>query len=145
MSRRLSASLLSASLLAALCLSGPATGQSGGGPDFDFLIQMSGRVSGEELASRVAAAGVHPLGSRDNPVRVLGPPGERAFLARLRCPAGDAPAFARMGSFGEGPYGAILDGYRLRCADGTDATVYMDMYHPGHDERQAPAGFALAR
>ncbi|WP_053080604.1 hypothetical protein [Methylobacterium variabile] len=136
---------LSASLAVALCLSGPARAQSGGGPDLDFLLQMSGRVSGEELASRVAGAGAHPLGSRDNPVRVLGPHGERAFLARLRCPAGDAPAFGRIGSFGEGPYGSILDGYGLRCGDGTSATVYMDMYHPGHDERQAPAGFTLVR
>ncbi|GJD60734.1 hypothetical protein [Methylobacterium frigidaeris] len=135
---------LPASLVLVLCLAGPAVAQSGAAPNVDLLMQMSGRVSGEELASRVATAGTFPLGSRDNPVRVLGPHGERAFLARLRCPAGDAPAFHRIGSFGAGPYESIIDGYAVRCAGAGEAVVYMDMYHPGHDETQAPAGFALA-
>jgi hypothetical protein len=136
---------LPAALLSVLCLAVPAAGQSGTAPNMDLLLQMSSRVSGEELVSRVATAGTFPLGSRDNPVRVLGPHGQHAFLARLRCPAGDAPAFHRIGSFGAGPYDSIIDGYNVRCAGGADAVVYMDMYHPGHDETQAPAGFVLRR
>jgi hypothetical protein len=124
---------------------GSAAAQSGGPLNIDSLVQMSGRVSGRELASRVAAARAFALGSRENPLRVLMPPGERADLARLRCPAGDAPAFWRIGSFGGGPYESIIDGYDVRCADGRDATIFMDMDHPGHDETRAPAGFTLAR
>ena len=44
-----------------------------------------------------------PLGAQSNPVRADGPPGERRYLMRLRCPEGDAPAFERLGSVGEGP------------------------------------------
>ena len=41
-------------------------------------------------AALVAAAEAHPLGSLENPVRVGGPDGERAYLARLRCTNGSA-------------------------------------------------------
>ena len=72
------------------------------------------------------------------------PPGQRAYLARLRCSDGTAPAFQRRGSMGIGPYGAIVDLYDLKCAAGTPATaaVYMDMYHDHVEDRAVP-GFSI--
>ncbi|MFH6784315.1 MULTISPECIES: hypothetical protein [Methylobacterium] len=43
------------------------------------------------------------------------------------------------------PSESVIDGDSVRCADGRDATVFTDVDHPGHDERQAPAGFTLLR
>jgi hypothetical protein len=70
--------------------------------DIDSDILSGGRVQGVELDRRVAAAQAFPLGSRQNPVRVAIPPGQRAYLARLRCPDGQAPAFERTGNLGPG-------------------------------------------
>ena len=43
-------------------------------------------------AERIAAAAAaHPLGSLENPVRVGGPQGARAYIARLRCADGSSP------------------------------------------------------
>ncbi|MEH3144445.1 MAG: hypothetical protein PGN34_03645 [Methylobacterium frigidaeris] len=114
--------------------------------DVEAFLAMGGRVSGDELARRVSAARALPLGSRGNPVRVGMPSGQRAYLARLRCSNGARPAFDRIGSFGEGPYGSIIDGYRVACPGITeDAVIVMDMYHPDHREDAAPSGFSLAR
>lgn len=82
-----------------------------------------------------------PLGSALNPVRCDGPEGERAYLSRLRDATGRPPAFRRLGSTGQGPYGNILDHYAVAGAGGG---VYMDMYHPGWIEPAAVPGFSLA-
>src|ERR1044072_5135138 len=50
--------------------------------------QMSQVSPEEEMRQLVAAADAHPLGSAENPVRVGGAEGERAYLARPRCPDG---------------------------------------------------------
>ena len=71
------------------------------------------------------------------------PSGQRAYLNRLRCPDGNAPAFHRIGNFGFGPYGTIIDGYSVRCRDGSDTTIFMDMYHRGYVERRAVRGFTI--
>ncbi len=84
-----------------------------------------------------------PLGSETNPVRCEGPRGERAYLSRLRCSDGKRPAYSRIGSFGVGPYGNILDGYRVKCEDAEEVRVFMDMYHDGHAEREAVPGFTI--
>jgi len=99
----------------------------------------------EKLAARIAEADKHPLGARENPVRVNMPAGERAYLARLRCSDGAAPSFSRDGSFGAGPYETILDRYTVICANGTPAksSVYMDMYFPEHKENRPIAGFTI--
>jgi TPR repeat protein len=85
-----------------------------------------------------------PLGARANPVRADGPPGERQYLSRLRCPEGDAPLFERAGSVGDGPYGRILDLYELRCAGAASSvSVHIDMYHPSHFEHSPLPGFNI--
>ncbi len=82
------------------------------------------------------------LGAKSNPVRCSGPRGERAYLNRLRCGDGKAPKFYRIGSFGEGPYGNILDGYSVKCGEADAVTIFMDMYHD-HVEREAVPGFRI--
>lgn len=84
-----------------------------------------------------------PLGSEKNPVRCEAPRGERAYLSRLRCSDGKPPVFSRAGSFGVGPYGNILDVYRVKCEDAEEARVFMDMYHQGHVEKEAVPGFTI--
>jgi len=85
------------------------------------------------------------LGDEANPVKADMPQGERAYLARLRCDDGQAPAFVRMGSFGVQHSSHVIDGYEVTCAGGQPArtVVFMDMYHPGHVETQPVAGFTL--
>ncbi len=87
------------------------------------------------------------LGSQQNPVQVNMPPGERAYLSRLRCSDGAAPTFTRMGSSDGGGDGHILDVYAVRCAAGEprESEIWMDMYHPTHNERRAPPGFTLVQ
>ena len=96
-----------------------------------------------------------PLGSRENPVRAEGPAGEREYLTRLRCPSGAAPAFERMGSYGSGRDGHILDGYEVLCdrllpeprprSELTPGAVeiFLDMYHDGYRELTAVPGFTV--
>ena len=93
----------------------------------------------DESAKKVSGA----LGAKTNPVRCEDPKGERQYLSRLRCPDGDRPAFSRIGSFGVGPYGNILDGYRVKCEGSDEVTVFMDMYHEGHVEKEAVPGFTI--
>ncbi len=112
--------------------------------------ELTGGIFGPALTpadmdKAIAAAGAHPLGSEQNPVRVSMPVGERAYLGRLRCSNGAAPAFERGGSVGTGPYGNILDVYSVRCAAGTPAesAVYMDMYHGDYIEARPVPGFTI--
>ena len=83
-----------------------------------------------------------PFGSRDNPVRVYLPDGERAYLGRLTCGDGTPPSFRRTGSLGQGPFTTILDHYEVLCG-AKRFDVIMDMYHPGYAERRAVPGFSL--
>lgn len=85
------------------------------------------------------------LGSEANPVRADMPPGERAYLERLRCSDGQPPKFSRLGSMGIQHSSHVIDGYEVRCASGQPAarTIYMDMYHSGHVETQAVEGFTI--
>jgi hypothetical protein len=126
----------------AFALAGCATAQS----DEALLEDMFAPVPAERIRSveaDAAAAGI-PLGSEKNPVRTSMPAGERAYLERLRCSDGNAPAFHRSGSVGEGPYGKIMDRYELTCLTGQPATasVYMDMYHDHVEDRPVP-GFTI--
>jgi hypothetical protein len=83
-----------------------------------------------------------PLGSRTNPVRCDGVPGELAYLGRLKCSNGGATEFSRQGSVGFGPYGGIVDEYVTVCGLGF-RSVFLDMYHPKYVERRAAEGFSL--
>jgi hypothetical protein len=114
-------------------------------PASDPLAEMFSGVPAERSNRVAASLGGHPFGSAQNPVRVHRPAGERAYLARLRCANERAPQFERIGSFGLGPYGMILDGYSVTCPGSApaDSTIYLDMYHPNHVETQAPPGFKI--
>lgn len=90
------------------------------------------------------SANAEPLGSRANPIRCDMPSGERAYLNRLRCKDGSTPTFSRVGSYGAGPDGHVLDGYKVICSDGAETMIYLDMYHPGHVEREPVPGFTLS-
>jgi hypothetical protein len=93
-----------------------------------------------------AAARAHPLGSVQNPVRVGGPEGERAYLARLRCADGSAPRIGAKGSAGVGAFGSVTNAFPLDCgaAGPRQTSLVMDMYHSEHREDRAPPGFQLA-
>jgi hypothetical protein len=101
-----------------------------------------GGLSGKVLELAIKRAEKHPLGSKENPVRVNMPRGEYAYLARQRCPDGSRPRYAREGSVGLGVYGHILDLYEVQCASET-IEVYMDMYFPENEQRPLP-GFTVA-
>ncbi len=127
--------------LVSLALAACTTAGSG-----DDIADMFAPVSAEKVRSveaKADAAGI-PLGNEQNPVRTNMPEGERAYLERLRCSDGNAPAFERAGSVGEGPYGKIMDLYQLKCLSGQPATasVYMDMYHDHVENRPIP-GFSI--
>ncbi|MBX9606361.1 MAG: hypothetical protein K2Y51_09055 [Gammaproteobacteria bacterium] len=91
-----------------------------------------------------ANARADDLGTVARPVQADMPWGEREYIMRLRCPGGDEPGFERVGSFGEGPHGHILDGYKLTCGQ-TESMIYIDMYHRGHREQESVPGFTLLR
>ncbi len=105
-----------------------------------------GRFRGARLDAAIRKASAHPLGSKDNPVRVSMPQGQHAYLRRLRCSDDKAPSFERVGNFGPGVFGSIIDGYQVICGGGAEparSLIYMDMYHPDHDETAAPPGFTF--
>ena len=144
MKRYLVLSLLALTLGACATTSEPETASTTD-DDFAAMLFSGGRVNGAELDRRIAEAVKHPLGSKENPVRVNMPPGQRAYLSRLRCSDGKAPVFERVGNFGPGVYDSIIDGYDVRCLTGSPAQsmIFMDMYHPQHNETGAPAGFTI--
>lgn len=112
--------------------------------DMAALMRMlGGGLTGKKLKRAIEKADAYPLGSKDNPVRVDGPLGERAYLGRLRCADGNAPDFDRDGSVGSGPYGYIMDLYSVRCREAPVVSVYMDMYHSDAVESRPVPGFAI--
>ena len=128
----------------------PAFAQTAGQPRLGARTQAPDRlVSGmsqvspeEEMRALVAAADAHPLGSLENPVRVGGPEGERAYLGRLRCADGSQPQVGARREAGVGAFGSVVAAFPLNCG-GQAATVIFDMYHEEHVETRAPAGFTL--
>jgi len=108
------------------------------------IMLGGGKRNPEKLAARVEAVSAFPLGSERNPVRAHRPQGEQAYLKRLNCADGAKPEFKRRGSFGAGPFETILDGYDLTCSGvPVEGLIYMDMYHSGHIENLAIAGFSI--
>ena len=120
-------------VLALLLPAAPALAQYGFGPP------------AREVARLVERARDLPLGTAQNPVRVDGPPGERAYIARLRCDDGAMPRVGDRHNDGVGAFGTIVDVYPLDCGNAAPGRfdIVMDMYHPTHDETRAPAGFTL--
>ena len=111
----------------------------------ELLQAMGLGNSDEELERQVAEAARHPLGTNANPVRVGGPEGERAYIARLRCSDGTLPKIGTRSSAGVGAFGTITDVYPLDCgaAGPGKFSLVMDMYHEEHRESRAPAGFSI--
>jgi hypothetical protein len=71
-----------------------------------------------------------PVGSKQNPIKVSGVEMERFYCKFLRTPEGETLDYERVGSVGKGPYGNILDLYRVTTKDGEKQwDVYIDMYH----------------
>jgi hypothetical protein len=113
--------------------------------DGDLMALMRGasQAESEQIAARIAHL---PLGGRENPVRADMPAGQRAYLTRLRCSDGRAPAFERVGSAGMSPYLSIMDAYQVTCGAGAtpaSSVIYIDMYRAGHVEAKPVPGFTI--
>ena len=106
-------------LAAAALLAAPAAAQKLGArtstPD-QVLGQEAALDPMAEAEQIAAAAAAHPLGSEQNPVRVGGPEGARAYIARLRCADGSKPAVGARSTGGVGAYGTFTERYPLDCA-----------------------------
>ncbi|MDB5667349.1 MAG: hypothetical protein JWL74_299 [Alphaproteobacteria bacterium] len=136
------AALIAATFAASIQTASPPIGQRTAAPR-QMLQGLAAGLSEEEAA--IAAAQVRPLGTMDNPVRVGGPEGEQAYLARLRCGDGSAPRIGQPSSMGPGAFGSLVDGYALDCGSSAPGrfTIVMDKYHDEHREDRAPAGFTI--
>lgn len=109
----------------------------------DMMRELGyGGMKGKKLEKAIKKAAAYPLGSEKNPVRENMPEGEKAYLSRLRCADGNAPAFNRAGSVGDSPYGYIMDLYNVTCPGAAAVEVYMDMYHDGGEQQPVP-GFTI--
>ena len=127
-------------------ISAPAAAQDVGERTTRPEAMLSGLSPGQDdLREAIAAAEAHPLGTRDNPVRVGGPDGERAYIARLRCGDGSLPRVGPRAGAGVGAFGTVVAGYALDCGAAAPGRteLIMDMYHSEHAEDRAPAGFNI--
>ncbi len=113
----------------------------------DILATVGSGNSDAELQQAIAAAAAHPLGSAENPIRVAGPEGTRAYMQRLRCADGSAPKIGTKAEGGVGGYGSVLALYPIDCGVAAPGKVELrvDIYHEEHVETRAPAGFRLDR
>ena len=67
-----------------------------------------------------------------NPIPVQMPDCQAEYLDNLRCECGEPFQFRRVGNYGPGPDGHVVDGYELVCKTGKcQITLYIDMYHLG--------------
>jgi hypothetical protein len=98
-----------------------------------------------EAEQIAAAAAAHPLGTEKNPVRVGGPEGARAYIARLRCADGSSPQVGARSSGGVGAYGTLTERYPLDCGRAAPGRTILafDFYHQEHVERRPAPGFAI--
>ncbi len=76
-----------------------------------------------------------------------GPEAEREYFSKLRDSEGRPVKFERLGSFGGGKDGHILDGYEVVSQDGKKVILYIDMYHFKNPPKKQPApkGFFKAK
>lgn len=145
MKRTLLAAALALALSGCATTSAPVTSRVDSGLDATLSSMLRGesQMSGAALQRAIAEADRYPLGSPQNPVRVQGPPGQRAYLARLRCSDGSAPSFYRRGNVGVGVFGNIVDDYAVTCGSAAPVSVQMDMYHRGNVENRPVPGFTI--
>ena len=138
-----------AAALAALLVAAPASAEPKPGdrtmsPE-QMLSELGVGPDQDDLREAIAAAAAHPLGTVENPVRVGGPEGEHAYIARLRCGDGSRPRVGPRANAGVGAFGTIVDVYPLDCGAAAPGRfdIVMDMYHSEHRETGAPAGFTI--
>jgi|GEM_PF-6583295 len=130
--------------IAVLAIALLAVGHTGQASPFLPAQEQTEKKKDEQKDKGKAAAKISgELGAQTNPVRCYDPKGERQYLNRLRCPDKNPPVYSRIGSFGIGPYGNILDGYSVKCEDKEEVTIFMDMYHEGYVEKAAVPGFTI--
>ncbi|HEY0413587.1 MAG TPA: hypothetical protein VGD66_10630 [Allosphingosinicella sp.] len=138
--------LISLAAIAAPAAAADPIGKRNAPPE-QLLSGIGEGSSPVELEAEIAAASAFPLGTLQNPVRVGGPEGERAYVARLRCADGKAPAVGATRPGGVGAFGSLVELFPLDCGAAAPGRfdLVMDMYHEEHVEDRAPAGFTLAR
>lgn len=110
----------------------------------DLIDALSAEPLGDEIEAAIAAADRYPLGTSDNPVRVGGPEGERAYLSRLRCSDGKVPRIGTRAEAGVGAFGSLVGSYAIDCgaaAPGKISLVF-DIYHEEYAETRLPPGFS---
>lgn len=135
-------------IAAAAALAAPAAGQKIGArtqTPQQVLAQMGEGNSDAELERAITAAAAFPLGSLQNPVRVGGPEGRINYVARLRCPDGSSPTAGPPSNSGVGGFGSVVESVALVCGAAGKLQLHVDLYHDGHRENRAPAGFTVAR
>lgn len=137
-----------AALMLGGCATSATTSQQRDGDTAALLSRMlagESEVQGAALERELAEAEQYPLGSAENPVRAEMPPGQRRYLASLRCQDLKAPQFERAGSAGISRYGNIMDVYIVTCpgSEPERSEIYLDMYHRGHVETRAVPGFGI--
>ena len=141
-------SLLLAFLALALLPAAPAAADELGkrtAPPETLMAGIGGGVSDAALRAEIEAAAAFPLGSLRNPVRVGGPEGRNAYVARLRCADGRPPHAAPAVPGGAGGFGTVTELIALDCAAAPGRLdLFLDLYHEEHVEDRAPAGFTLA-
>ena len=78
-------------------------------------------------------------------MRVGGPEGERAYLARLRCADGASPRIGSREDAGVDAFGTVARAYsaRLRRRGSRGERIVFDIYHEEHVEDRAPPGFTI--
>jgi len=137
-------------LLIALPLAAPASaadpkvGARTGAPEQLFAGIGEG-TSEAALEQEIAAAEAHPLGTLANPVRVGGPEGARAYIARLRCADGSPPKTGPRADGGIGGFGAVTEVRPVDCGAAAPGRLNLlfDVYHEEHRENRAPQGFRI--
>ena len=135
-------------LLIAAASSAPVSAQKLGARTAAPEQSMAGIGEGSsdaEYERELAAAAAFPLGSLQNPVRVSGPDGERAYLARLRCGNGAQPHIGLPRPGGSGGFGNLVDLVAADCGAAAPGRVdiRLDIYHEEHQEQAPPPGFAV--
>lgn len=148
--RRHSGAMRSLAFLLPLLLAAPALADDNLGkrtaPPETLMAGIGTGVSDSALQAEIEAASAFPLGSLRNPVRVGGPEGRNAYIARLRCADGKAPHAIPAVPGGAGGFGTVTELIALDCAAAAPGRLdlYLDLYHEEHVEDRAPAGFTLA-
>ena len=135
-------------LLAAALLAAPAAAQKLGARTAtpEQVLDQAGAADPLAESERIAAAAAeHPLGTLQNPVRVGGPEGARAYIGRLRCADGSQPSRGARAPGGVGAYGTVTELYPLDCGAAAPGRVALvvDFYHEEHVENRPAAGFGI--